>query len=120
MKGYFSSGKFSAFHKTFLMFFILMVPHTAFSKDLNTLDLLGGLISSHEDRETYYSWQISYMESFDDHFGWRFSWLNKGHMPNHHRDGPVLHLWARTGILNRSLALAAGGVAEAAAGAGLS
>jgi hypothetical protein len=108
VKDYFKSGKFPAFYTIFLMFFILSVPHTAFSRDLNTLDLLGGLISSHEDRETSYTWQISYMEDIDDHFGWSFSWLNEGHMPNHHRDGPTLPLWAKTHILNRKLLLAAG------------
>ena len=97
VKDYFKSGKFPAFYTIFLMFFILSVPHTAFSRDLNTLDLLGGLISSHEDRETSYTWQISYMEDIDDHFGWSFSWLNEGHMPNHHRDGPTLQLWAKCG-----------------------
>ena len=108
MKDYSKSGKFSAIYATFLMFFILTVSHTAFSQDLYTLDILGGLISSHEDRNTSYAWQISYMEGFGDHFGLSFSWLNEGHMPNHHRDGPTLQLWARTSMLNRRLLLAAG------------
>lgn len=108
MTDYFKSRKFSAFYTTFLMFFILTVPHGAFSQDLNTIDVLGGLISSHEDRETSYTWQISYMEDIGDHFVWSFSWLNEGHMPNHHRDGPTLQLWAKTSILNRRLLLSAG------------
>ncbi len=102
------SGKFTAFYTIFLIFLILTVPYTAFSQDLNTIGLLGGLISSHEDRETSYAWQISYMEDIGDHFGWSLSWLNEGHMPNHHRDGPTIQLWARKFILNRRLLLAAG------------
>jgi len=105
VKDYSKSGKSYDFYATFLVLFILTVSHTAFSQDLS---ILGGLISSHEDRETSYSWQVSYMEDIGDCFGWSFSWLNEGHMPNHHRDGPTLQLWARTGILNRRLLLAAG------------
>ena len=108
MKDYFKSGKFPAFYTTFLMFFILTVSHTAFSQDFYLLDVVGGLIRSHEDRNTSYSWQISYMEGIGDHFGWSLSWLNEGHMPNHHRDGPTLQLWTRKSILNRKLLLAAG------------
>jgi hypothetical protein len=97
-------GKFSVF---FAIFFVLFIPTAspAFSQDAY---ILGGLISSHEDHSSSYSWQISYMEGVGDHFGWSFSWLNEGHLPDHHRDGPTLQLWARTYILNRRLSLSAG------------
>ena len=97
-------GKFSAFFAIFLVLFIPTVS-PAFSQDAY---ILGGLINSHEDHSSSYSWQISYMEGLGDHFGWSFSWLNEGHLPDHHRDGPTLQLWARTDILNRRLSLSAG------------
>ncbi|MEJ2658762.1 MAG: hypothetical protein P8012_16500 [Desulfobacterales bacterium] len=108
MRNYSKGGILSIFYAAFLVFFVLTVSRTAFSQDLYELDILGGLIGSHEDRSTSYTWQISYMEGIGDHFGWSFSWLNEGHMPNHHRDGPTLQLWARNSILNRKLLLAAG------------
>ena len=105
MKDYLRNCMFSAFFAIFLVLFILTVAHTAFAQNLY---VLGGLISSHEDRDTSYSWQISYMEDIGNHFGWSFSWLNEGHMPEHHRDGPTLQLWAKTSILKQRLSFAAG------------
>jgi len=97
-------GNFSFFYAIFLVMFIPTIS-PAFNQDAY---ILGGLISSHEDHSSSYSWQISYMEGVGDHFGWSFSWLNEGHLPDHHRDGPTFQLWARTNILNQSLSLAAG------------
>ena len=104
VRDYPKSVKFFAFFTIFLVLFIPTVS-PAFSQDAY---ILGGLISSHENHSSSYSWQISYMEGLGDHFGWSFSWLNEGHLPDHHRDGPTLQLWARTNILNRRLSLAAG------------
>ncbi len=104
MRDYPKSGKFSAFFAIFLVLFIPTVS-PVFSQEVH---ILGGLIGRHEDHASSYSWQISYMEGLGDHFGWSFSWLNEGHLPDHHRDGPTLQLWARTNILNRRLSLAAG------------
>ena len=39
---------------------------------------------------------------------WSFSWLNEGHIPDHHRDGPLLQAWARLPLLDNRLELAAG------------
>ena len=104
MRDYPKSGKFSAFFAIFLVLFI-STASPAFSQDAY---ILGGLISSHEDHASSYTWEISYMEGLGDHFGWSFSWLNEGHLPDHHRDGPALQLWVRTDILNRRLLFAAG------------
>ena len=51
---------------------------------------------------------MSYFEGISEHFAWSFSWLNEGHLPDHHRDGPSVQLWARKFFLNRRLSIAAG------------
>ena len=55
-----------------------------------------------------YAWQIDYMERIGNRFGWSLSYLNEGHLPDHHRDGPAFQLWARTDVFQRRLSLAAG------------
>lgn len=67
-----------------------------------------GVIDRHEDGQQAYSWQISYLEGLSEHFAWSFSWLNEGHLPHHHRDGPAVQLWVRKNILNRRLSIAMG------------
>ena len=37
-----------------------------------------------------------------------FTYLNEGHLPDHHRDGYAPQVWLRTNIINRQLSLAAG------------
>ncbi|MFA6583936.1 MAG: hypothetical protein WCS77_06525 [Elusimicrobiaceae bacterium] len=55
-----------------------------------------------------YAWQIEYNQAFSEHFAWSFSWLNEGHVPDHHRDGPVLQVWMRNAVFDGKLALSAG------------
>jgi hypothetical protein len=66
----------------------------------------GGIIeASHDDS---YSWQLSYLEGLGEHFAYSVSWLNEGHLTDHHRDGPLLQFWVRKNIYDRRLSLAAG------------
>jgi hypothetical protein len=69
---------------------------------------LGGMRQNSNTDDTTYTWQIEYLQRFDEHFGWSFSYLNEGHVPNHHRDGPVSQLWAGMNLLQNRLSLAAG------------
>jgi hypothetical protein len=68
----------------------------------------GGLVNRNDDGEQSYSWLISYYDEISDHFGWSLSWLNEGHLPDHHRDGPSLQLWVRQYVINRQLSFALG------------
>jgi len=72
------------------------------------ISLLGGAMSTANDQEGSYSWQLKYLEELDDHFSASLSYLNEGHVPVHHRDGHTLQLWGHTNLLNRCLSLAAG------------
>jgi hypothetical protein len=69
---------------------------------------LGGMRHDSETHAGTYTWQLEYLQGFGDHLAWSFSYLNEGHVPDHHRDGPVFQLWARTDVLPQRLSLAAG------------
>lgn len=68
---------------------------------------LGAITTSDKVSESY-TWQIGYEESINENLAWNLSWLNEGHVPDHHRDGPLAQLWARTNVLDRRLSLGAG------------
>jgi hypothetical protein len=48
------------------------------------------------------------MQGIGEHAMFSFTYLNEGHLPNHHRDGYTPQLWVRTNIIDRRLSLAAG------------
>jgi hypothetical protein len=60
--------------------------------------LAGPLGGEHEDT---YSWEAGFRQGLGRYAAWSFSWLNEGHIPDHHRDGPLLQAWARR-IFRRS------------------
>jgi len=55
-----------------------------------------------------YSWQASYGEGLGRYAAWSFSWLNEGHIPDHHRDGQTVQIWGRLPLWNDRLELSAG------------
>ena len=70
--------------------------------------LLGGPVVNTGTGDVSESWQLVYSEELGEHFGASFSYINEGHLPQNHRDGDALQLWARTTLLDRRLALSAG------------
>lgn len=69
---------------------------------------LGGLVRDIDTSESSRSWQLEYNEGLGEHFAYSVSYLNEGHLPDHHRDGQTVQIWTRTMLLDRRLALAAG------------
>jgi len=69
---------------------------------------LGGIRENARTHADTYTWQLEYLQGLSDHLAWSLSYLNEGHVPDHHRDGPVSQLWARTDVLQQRLSLAAG------------
>ena len=69
--------------------------------------LLGG-IAERDIGEESYTWEIEYLHGLGENFAASFSWINEGHVPDHHRDGHSVRLWARTNVLDRRLSLLAG------------
>ncbi len=71
------------------------------------ISVFGGVMRNSETHTDPYVWQLEYMQGMSDHFAWSFSYLNEGHVPEHHRDGPLFQFWARTDVGQR-LSLGAG------------
>lgn len=63
------------------------------------LSLLAGSLRS--SGESTYSWEGTYRSGLGTYAAWSFSWLNEGHLPNHHRDGQALQIWGRLPLLER-------------------
>jgi hypothetical protein len=56
-----------------------------------------------------FAYQVEYREGLGENAAVSVSYLNEGHVPNHHRDGLApLTLWGRVNLLNRRLSLAVG------------
>jgi len=72
------------------------------------LGALGGLTRNARSDDRSFAWQLEYLAGLGEHFALGLSYLNEGHVPNHHRDGYAASLWARTSLLDRRLSLAAG------------
>ncbi|SAL35253.1 hypothetical protein AWB64_03478 [Caballeronia sordidicola] len=81
----------------------LTFPTSASAQELNVL--AGPLISRGENS---YSWEGSYREGLGRYAAWSFSWINEGHIPDHHRDGQTVQLWARLPLWRDRFELSAG------------
>ncbi len=75
------------FAATLLIFVAL---HAASAQEISAA--LGRLHAIGE-RETTYSWQFQYLHHFSSTWSGSLTWLNEGHLPNHHRDGALLQVW---------------------------
>ena len=88
--------------------FLVLLGVLTVNAGAQEVSALGGVRQNSETHAATYIWQLEYMQGLSDHIAWSFSYLNEGHVPNHHRDGPVSQLWARTDVLQQRLSLAAG------------
>ncbi|AET91237.1 hypothetical protein BYI23_B006300 [Burkholderia sp. YI23] len=70
------------------------------------LSLLAGALKSSSNNT--YSWEGTYREGLGRYAAWSFSWLNEGHIPDHHRDGQAVQFWGRLPLWNNRLELSAG------------
>jgi len=59
-------------------------------------------------REYTYSWQLQYFHQLGEEWGGTLSWLNEGHIPDHHRDGVHLQAWKLHRIETNNLRLGLG------------
>jgi hypothetical protein len=51
---------------------------------------------------------MDYQRSLGEHAVFSAGWINEGHLPGHHRDGPIAQVWWRTTAFDPRLSLAAG------------
>lgn len=69
---------------------------------------LGGLQRTDSGGETSYGYTFSYQHNLAENWYASFSYLNEGHVTNHHRDGHSVQLWWRYPFADRHLNLAIG------------
>src|SRR5690349_17151285 len=69
--------------------------------------LVGGQYTPSLHEKTY-SYSIEYLENFNDYAYGTFTWLNEGHVTDHHRDGYSAQLWLRWPSASRHFTLSAG------------
>jgi hypothetical protein len=55
-----------------------------------------------------YSWAFDYQEGLGKYAALGITWLNEGHLPDHHRDGQSVQLWGRLPLADRRFVLSAG------------
>jgi hypothetical protein len=79
---------------------------TAHRAHAQEISVLAGPLKSAS--QSSYSWEANYREGIGRYAAWSFSWLNEGHIPDHHRDGQAVQLWARWPLMNDRLELSAG------------
>jgi hypothetical protein len=74
------------------------------------LSVLAGVTDTSDHTSGTYAWGLEYRQQLLSHFDASFGYLNEGHLPNDHRDGAMVQLWADTGpwLQRWSLSLGAG------------
>lgn len=90
---------------TLLLIVFVLAAHTVRAQEFY---LLGGAIENRTTRDISYSWQLEYRQELGEHIAASLSYLNEGHLKNHHRDGNSIQIWAHRNVLDQRLSLAAG------------
>ncbi len=70
--------------------------------------VLGGLQRTDTGGETSYGYAYSYQHNLAENWYASFTYLNEGHVTNHHRDGHSVQLWWRYPFADRHFNLAVG------------
>jgi len=68
----------------------------------------GAMNARNDDNAHTYSWGMDYRQGLGEHFAASFTWLNEGHVPDHHRDGFAVQVWARQAFFDRRFDVAVG------------
>lgn len=94
-----------------MRWFILLIICTVVARPASggELFVVSGAIEEVGTSNHSFAYQAEYREGLGENLSVSASYLNEGHVPNHHRDGlvPVM-LWGRANLLERRLSLAAG------------
>lgn len=88
-----------------LLAFLSALCPPAFAQELYAL--VGGQYTQSLHEKTY-SYSIEYLQNFNDYVYGTFTWLNEGHVTNHHRDGYSPQLWLRWPGASRRFNLSVG------------
>lgn len=86
----------------------LLLVWVGFRAEAQEFTLFAGATTSIDSTQQTYSWKLEYRQGLGEHFEVSVSWLNEGHVEDHHRDGYTLQLWTRQAFLDRKLVIAPG------------
>jgi len=73
-----------------------------------SFSVLAGGLRDRETADQTYTWSLAYQHPVYHGLGLGATWINEGHLPNHHRDGLGGQLWLGTKAARMSLAVGAG------------
>lgn len=103
-------SRISALHFARCALVIISLAISTTSAVASDLSVLGGGMRSQgaDKNDSSYSWQVEYREELGECFAISLSYLNEGHIPDHHRDGNTMQLWLNSDLFDRRLSLSAG------------
>jgi hypothetical protein len=78
----------------------------SFHASAQEIALYGGPLTGEHSHS--YAWSIDYTEGIGQYLAGSITWLNEGHIPDHHRDGPLVQLWGRFPFAQRRFVVALG------------
>lgn len=73
-----------------------------------SFSVLAGGLRDCDNADQTYTWSLAYQHPVYHGLGLGATWINEGHLPNHHRDGLASQLWLGTKAARMSLAVGAG------------
>jgi len=88
-----------------LVLVLLILACPCYAQELN---LLAGAMRDSASQQSSYAWALDYRHGLGENLDFTLSWLNEGHVTDHHRDGQSAQLWGRTNVWDRHLSLAVG------------
>ncbi len=59
------------------------------------LTFLGGYLPETKNERSSYTWQLDYRQDLHRYFATSISYINEGHLRDHHRDGTAWQVWGR-------------------------
>lgn len=72
------------------------------------LSVTGGGMTTGGTKLQTYTWQVDYRQNFNRGLAGSVSYINEGHVENHHRDGTAFQLWGRLPLFRDRIAFAVG------------
>jgi hypothetical protein len=90
------------------IFIALLLLFAPISSQAGELSALGGIMWNAATDESSHSWQLEYSQCLGEYLALSLSYLNEGHVPDHHRDGHSFSIWGRTPLIDQSILFSAG------------
>lgn len=82
--------------RNWIKYSVLLAGLCAPLAQADSVSVLAGAMNSGKEDQSSYAWTLSYMHDLNEDLAVSFSWLNEGHVDDHHRDGHTFQLWGKT------------------------